>query len=127
MSALNAEKSTEIAMVSGELLIELPRNSGNEGRGDEHCGQNERDRNYRSRNLLHRLDGGVVRRQPKLDVVFHSLHHHNRVVNDQSNRKDEPEKRQRIDREPKYRKDHEGSHQRDRNREQRNQRCPPAL
>ncbi len=80
-----------------------------------------------SGDLLHRLDGGVMRRHALLDVVFHRLHHHDGIVHHQPDGQHQSKKRKGIDGEPQHGEDHEGPNQRDRNGEQRDERGPPTL
>ena len=63
---------------------------------------------------FHCLEGGVVRRQPLLDVVLHRLHHHDGVVHHEADGEHEAEERQRVDGEAEEREEHEGADQGDR-------------
>ena len=110
-----------------KLLVELAGDTGNERRGNEHGRKNQCDGNDRSGDFLHRFDGRVMRRHPVLNMMFHRLHHNNGIIDHQSNRQHQPKQRQGVDGESQHRKNDEGSDQRDRNGEQRNQSGSPTL
>ncbi len=95
--------------------------------GTKDGAQHERNGNERAADLIHRLDGGVSRREAGLQVSFDIFHHHDRVVDDDADREHEPEEREIIQREPKRRHDGKGADERHGNREDRNQRRPPGL
>src|SRR2546426_12141461 len=46
---------------------------------------------------LFRSTGRVPRREPERDVPFHVLHHHDRVVDDDSDGEHQPEEGERVD------------------------------
>ena len=110
-----------------ELLVHPARDAGNERGGDEDGGQDEGDGYHRTRHLFHGLQGGVVRRQPLLHVVLHRLHHHDGVVHDEADGQHEAEERQGVDGEAEQGEEHEGTHQGDGHREQRDEGRPEAL
>ena len=110
-----------------ELLIQAAGDSGNENGRDENRRQHQRDTDHRTRNLFHRFQRGGLRVHALFDVALHRFHHDDRVVHHQADRQHKPEERQRVDGESEYREHDEGSDQRDRYRQQRDQRGAPAL
>ncbi|EXI65763.1 MAG: hypothetical protein AW08_02975 [Candidatus Accumulibacter adjunctus] len=110
-----------------ELLVELAGDAGNEGGRHEDCGEDDGDGDDRAGHLAHRLEGRVLRRQALLDVVFDRLDDDDGVVDDQTDRQDQTEQRQGVDREAEQREEHEGADQRHRHGEQRDKRRAPAL
>ena len=110
-----------------ELLIHPPRDARDECRRHEHGRQDERDRHHRSRDLLHRLEGGVARRESLLDVVLNGLDDDDGVVHHEADGEHEPKQRQGINGEAEKREHHERADQGHRNCERRDQRGPEAL
>ena len=76
---------------------------------------------------LHRLQRRRFGRHSLLDVAFDALDHDYGVVHHQADRQHQAEERQRVDGEAEHREKSEGAHQRNRHRQQRNERRPPAL
>ncbi len=70
---------------------------------------------------------GLLGRHAFFDVPLHRLHHHDGVVDDQSDGQHQAEERERVDRKAENGEHDERSDQRNRHREQRNQRRAPAL
>ncbi len=110
-----------------ELLVELSRNAGDEGGRDEHRGENERDRDNRDADLVHGDVRSLARRFPLCYVSFDVLDHHDRVVDDDTDRKDQAEQSQHVDGVAEGRHHREGADQRDRNRQDRDDRRAPRL
>ena len=77
--------------------------------------------------LLHRLERGVLGRQPVLDVMLDRLDDDDGVVDDEADGEHQAEERERVDGEAEQREDREGADQRHRHGEQRDQRGAPAL
>ena len=63
---------------------EAARDAGNENSRDEDRGQNERDGHDRTGDLLHRLERGVARAHPLLDVVLDGFDHHDGIIDDEA-------------------------------------------
>ena len=80
-----------------ELLVHPTGDPGDERGRDEHGGEDERDRHDRAGHLLHRLEGGVARRQPLLDVVLDRLDHHDGVVHHDADGQHEAEQGKIVD------------------------------
>jgi hypothetical protein len=110
-----------------ELLIEPARNSGNEGCGHEHSGENERDAYHRAGELFHCFESSVLWSQPLLNVPLHALHHHDGVVHYQTNRQYQTKERKRVDGKTEQGEEYERAHQRNRHGQKRDQRGTPAL
>ena len=64
---------------------------------------------------------------PSLDMLFHRLDHHDRIVDHQADGEDEAEEGERVDREAEGGKEDEGADQRDRDRRHRDERGAPVL
>ena len=64
---------------------------------------------------------------PSIDIELNRFHDDNRVVNDNANRKHQPEQAGGIDGKAESRKKSKRTDNSDRNREQRNQRRAPVL
>ena len=110
-----------------ELLVHAPGDARYEGRRDEDGGQDQRDPHDGSRHFLHRLEGGVARRQPLLDVMLDRLDDDDGVVDHEADGQHEAEERQRVDGEAQQREHHERADQRHRHRQQRDERRAEAL
>ena len=80
----------------GELLVEHPAQSADEGRGNEHGTQDQGGGDDRPRHLVHRAPGGVHRRQPQGDVPLHILHHHDGVIDHDADGQHQTEQGERI-------------------------------
>ena len=75
-----------------ELLVQPARDAGDEDRGDEDRRQDQRDGHDRARDLLHGLDGRLLRGQALLDMALHRLDHDDGVIDDQADGEDQAEK-----------------------------------
>ena len=111
----------------GELLIEPSLNPAHHANRNEDRGEDQRDADDRPGHLLHRFQGRVFWAHPFFDVVFHRLHHDDRIVDDEADREDEAEERQRVDRETEQREHREGANQRHRYGQHRDERRAPVL
>ena len=100
---------------------------GTKATGHEHRGQDQRDRDDGTRDLLHGLEGRLLRRQAMLDVVDHRFDHHDGIVHHDTDGQHQAEHREGVDREAEQRKHREGRDERNRHRQQRDQRRPPVL
>ena len=80
----------------GELLVEHPAQSADEGRRDEHRTQDQGSGDNRTRHLVHSAPGGVHRRQPQGDVPLHILHHHDGVIDHDADGQHQTEQGERI-------------------------------
>ena len=127
MSALNAEISTEIAIVSANCLYSRPVIPPMNADRDEHRGQDQRDRDDRARTSSIALERGLARRHALLDVVLDRLDDDDRVVDDEADGEHEAEERQRVDREAEQREHGERADERHRHGDQRDQRRAPVL
>jgi hypothetical protein len=81
-----------------KLLVKTSSDTGNERRGHEYGGQNQRNSDDRTREFLHRLQRRGFGRESFLDVALDALNDNDRVVDHQTDRQDQPEQRKRIDR-----------------------------
>ena len=111
----------------GELPVELTGDTGDERRRHEHRRQDERDGHQRAANFVHRAVRGLPRRHPLIEIAFHVLHHHDRIVDDDADREDEPEERERVQREAERLEHRERADERHGNRDERNDRRAPRL
>ena len=82
----------------------------------------ERDRHGddRSDELPRRLYRGLERSLPVVQVPLHVLHHHNRIVDHETDREDDGEQREQVDRESRHEHQEDRADERDRNRDDRN-------
>ncbi len=110
-----------------ELLIELSAKPGNECRWHEHGAQHQRRRDDRPRHFGHGLVRGGDRFQAQFDVPFDVLHHHDGIVDHDTDRQHQAEQGQRVQRETEHMHDRKGADQRDRYGHQRDDRCAPGL
>ena len=110
-----------------KLLVEPPRDAGNEYRRNKHRRKNQRDGDHRPGDFLHRFNRRVPGREALLDVAFNGLDDDDGVIHHQSNGEHQAEKGEGVDGKPKYREQRKGSHQRNRHGQQRDERRPPAL
>ena len=69
----------------------------------------------------------VFRRHSFLDVMFHRFDHDDGIVHHQPDGEHQAKERQRVDGKAQQRENGERANQRHRNRQQRDQRRPPAL
>ena len=116
LSALNAEMTTEMAMVSANCWNSRPLMPDDERDGMNTERQHQRDGHHRPGHLAHRLQRRLARRHSLLDVVLHRLDHDDGVVDDEADGEHQPEQRQRVDREAEQRKQDERAEQRHRHR-----------
>ncbi len=110
-----------------ELPIELTGDAGDERRRHEHRRQDERDGHQRAADFVHRRRAASRGVMPSMEIAFHVLHHHDRIVHDDADREDEPEQRERVQREAERLEHRERADERHGNREQRNDRRAPRL
>ena len=111
----------------GELLEELPGNAAEERGRHEHRAQHQRDRDQRAADLFHGLERGVAPAHAVLEMPLDVFDHHDGVVDHDADGEHETEQRQIVDREAERRHHREGADQRHRDRDDRNDRGPPAL
>ena len=110
-----------------ELLVELTGESRDERDRCKHGHQHQRDRNDRAADFLHRLVGGLARRESRFDVALDVLHDDDRIVDDDTDGEHQPEQRQRVDREAERQHQRERADDRDWHGDQRNDRRAPGL
>ena len=110
-----------------ELVVEPAGEPRNERHGHEHRGQHESDRDDRRGHLGHRVPRRLPQRLAQLELTLHVLDDDDRVVHDQPDRQHQPAQRQRIDREAEGRHQRKRGHQRDRDRDHRDDRRPEPL
>ena len=110
-----------------ELPVELSVQPTDECHWNEHRGQHQRDRDDRPADFLHRAVAGIERRKTLLDVPLHVLDHDDCVVDDDADRQNQSEQRQRVDRESCREHHCEGADDRDWDRDEWDDRCPPRL
>ena len=127
VNALNAESSTENAIVSANCRYNEPVRPVMKPAGMNTADSTSAIPTKRTADLVHRLDRRIARRTPLFDLRLDRLDHDDRVINHQPDRKNQPQQRERVDREADGRKEHEGADQRDRNRQDRNQGRAPVL
>ena len=96
----------------GKLTEELTGNSREEAHRHEHGTEHERHGDKRSSDFLHSFFGSLIRRKMlgRHDTV-HVFHHHDSVVDHDSDRQDETEKGHHIQRESEDEHNSEGSYQ----------------
>ncbi len=110
-----------------KLPIELAGQTGYECDRHKHRAQHQRNRNDWAADFFHCLYGGVARRQAGLDVAFDILDHHNRIVDNDTDRQYQPEQRQRIDRKTEQQQYRKRANDRNRHCNQWNDRSTPCL
>ncbi|MNO84953.1 hypothetical protein D3C76_763090 [compost metagenome] len=76
-----------------ELPVELPGKAGDEGGRDEYGAQHQRGGDDRTGHFLHGALGRLYRRQPKADIPFDVLHHHDGVVHHDADGQHQAEQR----------------------------------
>ena len=111
-----------------ELPVDNPHRAAEKRHRDKNRREYQRDANQRAGYLIHRAQRGFKRGK----ILFHHqafnvLHHHDSVINQQTDCQNHREEGERIDAVAQQAKDAEGTEQDDRHREGRDQRCPPAL
>ncbi len=111
-----------------ELAVDDAGGAGEERHRDEHGRQHEADADQRARDLVHRLAGGLDRRQA---LVAHDaldvLDDHDRVVDEQADGQHHREHRQHVDRVAERRQHRERAEQDHRHRDRRDQRGAEVL
>src|SRR5690606_28389467 len=106
----------------GELAIDDPRAAPEDRHGHKHRRQHQADTDQRTLDLVHRLAGGLHRRQALLGHhPFDVLHHHDGVVHQQTDSQHHGEHGQDIDAEAERREHTEGSQQNHRHCQGRDQ------
>ena len=112
----------------GEVPVELAGDAPQEGHGDEHRREDERDRDDRALHLVHGAERGVPRSHPTLvDVGLHGLGDHDGVVHDETDGEDESEERGHVDAEPEHHEGGERADHRDGHGQERDESGPPIL
>ena len=91
-----------------KLLVELAGDAADEGGGNEHRTQHQRNSYHRPAHLVHRLVGGVHGRESLRDVPLDVLDHDDGVIDHNPDRQHQPEQREVVDGKA------EGSHRRER-------------
>ncbi|MNM85074.1 hypothetical protein D3C81_971800 [compost metagenome] len=81
----------------GELLVELPRQTGDERCRNEYRTQHQCRGNDRAGYFAHGFFGRFDRRQSELDVPLDVLHHHDRIVDHDTDRQHQAEQRQGVE------------------------------
>ncbi len=109
------------------MLVKASGNSRDESGRNKDGGEDQSDADHRAGNLFHRLERCRFRSESILDVTLHCFDNDDCIVYDETDGKDQPKQRQRVDREPEQREENEGAHKRDGDGQQRNQRSAPAL
>ena len=110
-----------------KLFIQDAHHAAEECNGDKDRREDERDRDDRSLHLRHRALGGVNRRESAFHMMLDVLNDDDRVIDDETDRKNHRKQCQCVDREIEQHKRAERSDKRHRNREQRDHRRAPAL
>ncbi len=110
-----------------ELRVHLACQAGQEGRGQEHRHQHQRDADNRAHQRIHGGDRGVVAGHALLDIVRGALDDDDGIVDDNADREHDGEQRREIDREPHRRHRSEGTDNGHRHRRGRHQHRPPIL
>ena len=87
----------------------------------EHGHQHDRGRDHRERDLRRAAASGKQRRLTEVGAALDVLHHHDRVVDDQSDAQHDRKQRQQVDREAECPERGERSHQADRYRDRGDQ------
>ena len=110
-----------------ELLVELARKTGDEGRRHEHRAQHQGGGDDGTSHLLHGLASGLDRRFAQGDVALDVFHHHDGVVHHDTDGQHQAEQRQGVEREAEHVHDREGADQRYRHGSQGDDRGAPGL
>ena len=70
----------------GKLPIKFAGQPADEGDRHEHGAQHQGDGDDRAGDFAHRLQGGIARAQPILDIALDILHHHDGVIDHDADR-----------------------------------------
>ena len=81
----------------GELRKQTARDPRDEDGRQKHRRKHQGNGDDRPRDLLHRFLGGLLGRQAVFDVVFHSLHHHDGIIDDKAYGQHQTHERNRVD------------------------------
>ena len=111
----------------GELVIETAGDARDERDRNEHRHQHRRRRDDRAGHFGHRRLRGAQRRQAVLELPLDVLHHHDRVVDHESDRQHHAEQAQHVQRKAHHLHHRQCRDQRHRNGDGRNQRGAPVL
>ena len=111
----------------GELAEELAGDPAQEGAGQEHRAEHQRDGDDRPGDLVHRLDGGLSDRETLLEPALDVLEHDDGVVDHDADGQHQPEQRQVVEREPQQAHDGEGADQGDADVDHRQEERLPVL
>ena len=108
----------------GELAEERAGEAALDADGRVDRGERDRHRDDRADQLARRFDRRPDRRLTEVHVPRDVLHHHDRVVHDETDRQHNGEQRQQVDREPGGKHQARCTDERDRNRDDRNDHGP---
>ena len=108
-----------------ELAKQPARQTTHEQQGEEHDCKRDRGRDHRHENFPRARDAGLDRSHAIFDLGVDVLEHDDRIVHDETDREDDPQERERIDRETGGLHDCERAYDGHRDRHDRNQRCAP--
>ena len=108
-------------------MVKSAGDAGKKCSWNEHGRENECDADDRPRYFAHRLQRRFARRHSFLDVALDCFDHDNRIIHHETDREDEAEEGERVDRESEQRKQDESANQRDRHRAEWDERGAPAL
>jgi hypothetical protein len=111
----------------GKLAEELPRNAGQEGGGEKHRAQRQRDGYKRAADFVHRSMGGLLGIHAGGDVALDVLHDDDCVVDDDTDCQNQAEQRQVVQRYSANQQDGERADERNRDGDHRDERGAPGL
>ena len=127
VSELKAEIIVETAMVRANWRKNWPVMPLMNAHGTNTARQHQADGDDRAGHLVHRLDGGVARRQALLDVMLDGLDDDDGVVDDDADGQHQAEQRQVVELKPSDGHDGEGADDGHRHGDQRDEGRPPVL
>src|SRR6516225_9430548 len=110
-----------------KLTEEQSGNAGEEGRWHEYGAERQCDRYQRAADFVHRSMGRFKWGHSGAHIALDVFDHNDRVVDDDTDRQNEPEQGQVVQRYPKYSQDRKGADQRNRNCNAGDDRRAPAL
>src|SRR5215813_7621949 len=110
-----------------ELTEEQSGDASEEGRWHEYGAERQCDRYQRPADFVHRLMGGFKWGHSRAHIALHVFDDDDRVVDDDTDRQNEAEQGQVVQRYPKYSEDRKGADQRNRNCNAGDDRRTPAL